>query len=162
MRSIKLALLLCLMSCAPALAHQSKHKGLVIHHPWVRALAAGETRSMGYVVITNSGKHADTLIAASIGQSGKGRIVTMADIGEVSPQCTHTSGVVIEPGQTITLSPGGLSIVFTDVPTTLIENTYVDGTLVFAEAGVLRVEFFVEPVDAQAPSHAPDCAEIGQ
>jgi len=50
---------------APAVAHQYELGTLVIGHPWSRPTAPGMPMGVAYLSITNNGKTADALVAAS-------------------------------------------------------------------------------------------------
>jgi periplasmic copper chaperone A len=151
-----LALFCCLVAMGAPVseAHQVKHGGLVISHPWVRALPPGPTVTAGYLRIHNTGAEPDWLISATAEFAQSGMLhqdsVNAEGIMQMRPL---TDGIEIPAGATIELKPGGAHLMFNGVKKALQLDVYHSGTLVFKRAGPLTVEFFVEPVSAKDASH---------
>ncbi len=68
-------------------------------------------------------------------------------------------GIVIEPGATVALKPGGLHMMLMGLKRGPKEGERVKGTLAFETAGKLDVEFKVEKLGAKAPADADAPAE---
>lgn len=60
-------------------------------------------------------------------------------------------GLVIKPGETVTLKPGGYHLMFLDLTKPLTKGEMAKGTLTFEKAGAVPVEFEVESIAAKAP-----------
>jgi hypothetical protein len=58
--------------------------------------------------------------------------------------------IEIKPGETVELKPGAFHLMFTDLKTRLVKGQSVKGTLTFANAGTVDVEFAVEGMGATA------------
>ena len=127
-----------------ATAHEVKAKGLQMEHPWIRAAGKGVAVTAGYVEITNTGKTADRLVGATLKGAAKGEIHETAIEDGVARMRPVTAGIEIGAGQTVALKPNGLHLMFTGLTTTMDEDSYVDGTLLFEKGGTVEVEFFVE------------------
>jgi copper(I)-binding protein len=67
-------------------------------------------------------------------------------------------GLVIAPGATVTLAPGGYHMMFVDLTAPLKKGERVKGTLRFEKAGTVPVEFAVEAIGAKAPEGAQGAA----
>jgi copper(I)-binding protein len=53
--------------------------------------------------------------------------------------------VEVPPGQTVTLAPGGMHVMFMGLGAPLTEGEKIDAELVFEKAGRVEVQFNVEP-----------------
>ncbi len=72
------------------------------------------------------------------------------------------NGLVIKPGETVTLKPGGLHLMFLGLKDPLKKGESVKGSLSFAKAGSVPVSFTVEALAAKAPgSAAPEAGHSG-
>ncbi len=128
---------------------------LTIATPWLRATPAGATVAGGYVSITNAGTVPDTLTAAAIPLARRGTIHSMSMDGGVMRMAPVEGGLTIRPGETVTLAPGGLHLMFEDLTASPKAGETVAGTLTFARAGTVPVTFTVAPIGAQAPAAPP-------
>jgi copper(I)-binding protein len=63
------------------------------------------------------------------------------------------SGLAIAAGQSIDLKPGGYHLMFTGLKEGLKDGRTVKGSLAFAKAGTVAVEFQIAPIGAQADGH---------
>jgi copper(I)-binding protein len=61
-------------------------------------------------------------------------------------------GLGIKPGETVVLKPGASHAMFIDLNTPPKVGQAIRGTLIFAKAGKVDVEYKVEPLGARAPS----------
>jgi periplasmic copper chaperone A len=127
-----------------AAAHEFKLGDLVLLHPWTRATAPGAPVAGGYVTITNTGTAPDRLVSGSFEASASFEIHEMTMEGDIMKMAELPNGLEIPAGQTITLKPGGLHMMFIGLKTPLAEGAKVKGTLVFEKAGKVDVEFVVE------------------
>jgi periplasmic copper chaperone A len=121
---------------------------LTITAPWTRATPAGARVGGGYMKITNAGKEPDILIGGSLPQAGRFELHEMAVTDGVMRMRELARGLEIKPGETVELKPGGYHVMFMDLKEPLKQGAALKGTLVFAKAGKIEVEFQVAPVGA--------------
>ena len=60
-------------------------------------------------------------------------------------------GLEIKPGETVTLKPGSLHVMFVDLKHPLEPGKTVEATLQFEKAGTVEVEFPIAAIGAAAP-----------
>jgi copper(I)-binding protein len=142
----------CILTAAflavPALAHDYTAGALKIRHPWARATPKGAPVGGGYLSITNTGSEPDRLIGGSSPIGKKLEIHQMSMDHGVMKMRPVGDALVIPPGKTVTLSPGGLHIMFVDLNQPLKQGDKIPATLEFAKAGKVQVEFSVEGMGA--------------
>lgn len=107
----------------------------------------------GYLSITNAGGSADRLISASSEIAPAVELHTMTTEGGMMKMEQLKDGIVLPPGETVTLAPGGLHIMFIGPNQPFVEGECVALTLKFEQAGDLPVMLKIGPVGA---SGAPD------
>ena len=139
---------------APAGAHDYKAGALAIAHPWTRATPNGAKVGGGYLSVTNTGSAPDTLLGASVTGADHVEIHAMTMDGTVMKMAPVENGLVIAPGATVTLAPGGFHMMFVDLKAPLKKGDRIAGTLRFEKAGTVPVEFAVEAIGAKAPAGA--------
>ncbi len=127
---------------------------LAIDTPWMRATPGGAKVAGGYVRITNRGAQADRLVGASFAGSGKASIHSMTMDGGVMKMAAVEGGLVIGPGETVDLKPGGFHIMFEELTAAPKVGQSIPGTLVFERAGTVPVVFAVAPIGARSPNVA--------
>jgi len=142
MKHLTLALALLAL---PAVAHEVTTDSLVIDHPYALETVATAMSGAGYMTITNTGSAPDRLLDVR------------ADFPRVSLHGTETDaqgvtrmipveGIEIAPGETVTLAPGGMHVMFMGLDgDPFEEGERIPATLVFERAGEIEVEFWVEP-----------------
>lgn len=151
MRRLMLGALLLPLS-GIALAHDFAFEGLQIDHPWIRATPPGATVAGGYLSITNTGSTTDRLLSVTTVISPPASIhETMIEDG-VARMVPLSDGLVIPQGETVTLDPLGVHIMFEELAAPLAAGTTIDAILVFEIAGEVSVVFNVEPIGALAPA----------
>jgi len=131
----------------PAAAHQYQLGSLLIDHPWSRATAPGMPMGVAYLSITNNGKAPDVLIAASTPAAARVEMhqTTIADgMARMRP----LSEVVIAPGSTVKIEPGGIHLMLVDLKAPLAAGKQVPLDLTFRRAGRISVQLSVETRDA--------------
>lgn len=150
---IRTALLLAiaLALSSPAMAEDAQLGALKITAAWARATPKGAAVGGGYVTITNTGKESDRLVGGSSDVSNRLEVHEMSMDKGVMKMRPVTDGVEIKPGQTVMLKPGGLHIMFTGLKKPLVQGEHIKGTLTFAKAGNVEVDFSVAGIGAQGP-----------
>jgi periplasmic copper chaperone A len=147
------ALALAFLATA-ASANDYKLGALEIQQPWARATPKGAGTAAGYVAIKNSGTTPDRLTGGSLAVAGAAQVHKMTMDGGVMKMRPVPDGIEIKPGETVELKPGGFHLMFTDLKARLVKGQLVKGTLTFANAGTVDVEFAIAGVGATAASDA--------
>ncbi|MEI8145955.1 MAG: copper chaperone PCu(A)C [Alphaproteobacteria bacterium] len=150
---IAAALLVLAIAATPAFPHGFKVGNLVIHHPWARATAPGAPVAGGYAEITNEGTTDDILVAATFENAERVEIHQMSMEGDVMKMAKLNEGLPIPAGKTVALKPGSFHLMLMGPKAPLVEGEMVKGTLTFAKAGVVNVEFVVEAMVKKDPAH---------
>jgi copper(I)-binding protein len=145
------AALFALLS-APAQAQEVKAGDLVITQPWSRATPGGAKIAGGYLMIENNGAAPDRLVSGSGDFAGKVEIHEMAMNNGVMTMRPLDKGLVIEPGKTVKLAPGGYHLMLMDLKTPLKQGDKVPLTLEFEKAGKVVLSLDVQGVGAQGPA----------
>jgi copper(I)-binding protein len=140
---------------APAAAHEYRLGSLHIAHPWSRETAAKAPVGAGFLVITNTGRTMDRLIAVKTAIADNAEIHTMTMDGGVMRMRELKGGLTIPAGERVALQPGAEHIMFMGLKGPIVLGADVKATLVFEIAGEVEVTFKVEPRAAAAqPLHA--------
>jgi copper(I)-binding protein len=149
------ALALAQTSIGSALAQEEpsyRAGSLVIEAPWSRATPGGAKIGSGYMRIVNRGSEPDRLIGGTASVAARLEVheSSMSDgIARMSPV---ESGLLIKPGETVELKPGGLHAMLVDLKQPLKEGETIKGTLVFEKAGTVAIEYRVGGIGAQSAS----------
>ncbi|GGE38403.1 hypothetical protein GCM10007276_14700 [Agaricicola taiwanensis] len=142
-RELALAFAVLAMTTSAVFAHGYEAGSLKIGHPWSRATPAGARVAAGYLTITNTGTEPDRLVGGSFERAGRFEVHEMKVTDGTMTMRELAGGLTIPAGDTVTLAPGGLHIMFQELKNRLSENERVKGTLVFEKAGTVEVEFAV-------------------
>ncbi len=150
--------LFCILASAllsvPALAQDYTAGSLKIGHPWARATPKGAPVGGGYLSITNTGREPDRLIGGSSPVAKQFEVHEMSIDHGVMKMRPVGDGLEIQPGQTVTLKPGGLHVMFVGLNQGLKQGDKFPAMLEFAKAGKVQVEFVVEGMGAAHGSDA--------
>jgi copper(I)-binding protein len=133
------------LCCAITIAATHEHGALRISQPWSRATAAGMPMGVAYLNITNLGKKADALIAASTPAAARVEMhhTTLVDgMARMRP----LREIAIAAGATVKIEPGGIHLMLVDLKAPLVAGEPVPLTLEFRVAGRVTVE-----LDVKAP-----------
>ena len=141
----------CLGAATPALATDYKLGSLEITQPWTRATAATAPTGAGFLTITNKGTTPDRLVSVRTSAANQSEIHEMKMEGNVMRMRELDGGLVIAPGATVALAPGGFHVMMMGLKAPLKEGTSVPLTLVFEKAGSIDVELSVKGLGATKP-----------
>ena len=154
---LTLAAALALFAMQPVAAHEFKLGELEIGHPWARMTPAGAKVGGGYLTIENDGKEADRLVAATAEVAERVEIHEMSVKDGVMNMRMLADGLEIPAGGEVKLAPGGYHLMMMGLKQPLKQGESFKGTLTFAKAGTVNVEFKVEgmggPQGAQPAGH---------
>ena len=143
------------MSGAPAdmpMAADVTLGDLTISGAFARATLPNAPVGGGYVTITNAGSEDDTLIAASSPVAGEVQLHEMSMQGDVMKMAELPDGIPVPAGETVTLKPGGLHLMFMQLKEPMVEGSNVPVTLTFAKAGTVTVNLAIAGSAATMPA----------
>lgn len=149
-RTIALAVVLAALA-APVRAEDVKAGDLVITQAWSRQTPSGAKVAGAYLTIENKGTSPDRLISGSGDIAGKIEVHEMAMDAGVMKMRPLDKGLVIDPGKTVKLAPGGHHLMMMDLKSPLKQGDKVPVTLEFEKAGKVTVSLDVQGVGAQTP-----------
>jgi copper(I)-binding protein len=153
-------LLLGALMCASGRAEEVKAGDLVITQGWSRATPGGAKVGGGYLTIENKGSTADRLIGGSAEIAGKVQLHEMAMNNGVMTMRPLDKGLVIEPGKTVKLAPGGLHLMLLDLKNPLKQGDKVPVTLEFEKAGKVSLSLDVQGIGAQGPANSDGSGQM--
>jgi periplasmic copper chaperone A len=133
-------------------AEEVKAGDLVITQAWSRATPGGAKVGGGYLTIENKGSTPDRLIGGSAEVAGKVQVHEMAMNNGVMTMRPLDKGLVIEPGKTVKLAPGGYHLMLLDLKGPLKQGERVQLTLEFEKAGKIALSLDVQGIGAQGPA----------
>lgn len=136
-----------------ALAHEYTLGDLTIDHPIVFETAVTARAGGGYMVVTNNGAADDVLLEVRA-EYPRVEVHETVDNDGVMRMQHLENGLVIPAGESVTLEPGGLHIMFMGLDGRPFEvGGEVPVTLVFERAGEIEVIFNVEARVQDAMDH---------
>jgi periplasmic copper chaperone A len=121
---------------------------LVIEGAFTRATLPNAPVGGGYLTITNNGDEADRLIAAVSAFSPDVQIHEMAVVNDVMQMRQIEEGIQIPAGESVSLAPGGLHLMFMQLETAFVEGETVPVTLTFENSGEIDIELDVRAFGA--------------
>lgn len=138
---------------ASAIAHEYKIGDLVIDHPIAYETPVTAMSGGGYLTITNTGGQADRLIAV---QADFPRVMLhTTEMKDDVARMMHIDGVDVPAGETVSLAPGGMHVMFMGLDGNPFEvGEQIPATLVFEQAGAIEIIFNVEERSGDATDHS--------
>lgn len=133
-------------------AASSEGSHLDVTQPWARATPPGAGAGGGFFTITNHGSTDDRLVSASSPITDRVEIHTMEMDGEVMRMQHLPGGIEIPAGETVTLAPGGLHLMFMALSSPIEEGQPIPVTLEFQHAESIETELQVVPAGASPDS----------
>ena len=124
---------------------------LTITGAFTRATLPNAPVGGGFLTIANNGAEADRLVAAASPVAAQVQLHEMKMEGDVMKMAELENGIEIPAGETVTLAPGGLHIMFMGLKQAFVEGQTVPVTLTFEKAGTVEVLLQVGAVGADAP-----------
>ena len=150
-----LALSLLLGGTGAALAQDYAAGPIRISHPWAPPTSDSAKDAPGYLTLTNTGSVPDRLISGSFIEASHLQIhTTTTERGRT--KMTSTDALVINPGETIVLKPGGPHLMFVDLKGPLKAGMSAQSILRFERSGTVLLEFVVEGSASKAKSARKD------
>jgi copper(I)-binding protein len=147
------AIALAVIALAPIVARAGDFTVGKIHvvQPWTRATPKGASTGAGYMTITNTGTAPDRVSCVASDVSAQCQIHAMTVEDGVMKMRPVEGGLEIKPGETVTLKPGGMHVMFLGLKQPLQQGKTVKTTLKFENAGTLDLDLPVAAIGAPAP-----------
>lgn len=145
-RSILVCIALVIASAA-ADAADVPQKSLDIRDPFARATPPGAKSTAVYMTIENKGKEPDRLLSAKSPAAGIVEIHEMKMDGGMM-QMREVKDIVVAPGATVELKPGGYHVMLMDLKQPLKQGDTLPVTLRFEKAGAVEVKATVAAMGA--------------
>ena len=117
---------------------------LQINDSHIRATPPEAPVAAGYVSILNTGTESERLLGAAALFARKTEIHEMQMVDDVMRMRPVDSGVTISAGETVTLGPKGLHLMFMHLKEQMKEGEQRIVTLVFEKQGEVRIFFGVK------------------
>ena len=125
-------------------AHDYRLEDIEISHPHTGVTTASSLSAAGYLRLINHGTLPDRLIGIRT-DAGMAMIhLSLVDDQGIASMKMLPDGIEIPAGATVTLEPGALHVMFTDLAAPFVAGAMIPATLSFAKAGSIAVEFEVE------------------
>lgn len=120
---------------------------------YTRAMPPRARTGGGFVTITNKGTESDRLVSASSPAAPHVEIHMMSMNNDVMVMRRMEDPLDIPAGEAVQLKPGGLHIMFIDVPVAFVKGEMVEVTLTFEHAGDVTLHM---PVGALGSKEMPE------
>ena len=131
--------------------------GLEISQAWTPAPPKGASVAAGYVTIKNTGSQAEMLVGGTADIAKRVQIHEMRMTNGIMRMRQIKPGLVIKPGETARLQPGGNHIMFLDVERHPAAGDTFTGTLQFEKSGPITTTFQVMPLGTRVgPNSRPN------
>ena len=124
---------------------------LTIATPWTRQAPPGATMGAGYLTITNTGTEPDRLLDGTAQFAERVAMHTMTMRDGMMRMAPMEGGLLVGPGETVTLAPGGDHIMFEEMTASPKAGERVPVRLRFERAGEVEVEMSVAGIGASRP-----------
>jgi periplasmic copper chaperone A len=146
-RTVAIMTTLLLLAVTVSFGHDIKKGDIVLTQLWSRATPAGAKVAAGFLTIENTGPDPDRLVDIKT-PVGKADIHETAAVNGVSTMRPLQGGLAIAPGQKVTLAPGGLHVMITELKEPLREGEILHLTLRFLKAGEIDATLHIRPPGA--------------
>lgn len=142
--------LLALAGNAPA--HDVTAGAIEVGHPFARATPPAARTGAGYFTLTNTGTTEDRLVAVT-GEAAQRIEIHETTVTDGIARMRPVAGVVIAPGETVELAPGGMHLMLMGLRQPLVEGDRVPIVLSFEKAGEVAVDLAVEAIGPARTAH---------
>jgi copper(I)-binding protein len=102
--------------------------------------------------IVNRGSEPDRLIGGTAAVAARVEVHESSISDGIARMRPVDGGLLIKPGETVEMKPGGLHAMLVDLKQPLKEGDAITGTLVFEKAGTVAIEYRVGGIGAQNAS----------
>lgn len=157
MRPVFRSIFLCTLAlnlAAPLMAHGFTAGSLKIDHPWTRETTKGQVVGGGFLTIVNEGKVDDLLVSATTPGAAEVQLHTVTMNNGVMQMRRVKGGIAIPARQVVKLEPGAMHIMFMGLKAPLARGKMLPVALRFRRAGIVKVQFAIQPVDSSGLNEA--------
>jgi copper(I)-binding protein len=162
-RSIRTAAIIAALlvpTVTASFGHEVKKGDILLTELWSRATPPGAKVAAGFFTVENTGSEADRLVGITT-PVGKAEVHETAAVNGVSTMRPLEGGLSIAPGQKVTLAPGGLHVMITELKESLKEGQMLPLTLRFQKAGEVEAALHIRPPGAPGPGDAGGAGHSG-
>ncbi|SFZ86272.1 Copper(I)-binding protein [Devosia enhydra] len=128
---------------APTISGEVKLGDIAISGAFSRATLPNAPVGGGFLTIANTGTLDDRLVSASADVGRETQIHEMAVVNDVMRMRQLDGGIPVAAGETVTLSPGGLHLMFMGLNGPLVEGESFPVTLTFEKAGSITIDMSI-------------------
>ena len=129
---------------------------IAIEGAWMRQSPPRATAGAAWMTIRNTGETDDVLLGGSAPFAARLEVHEMAVTDGVMTMRMLADGIPIPAGETVTLEPGGLHVMFMGLQDAPVANETAELTLRFAEAGEVTLRLPVAAIGAGRPAMGDD------
>lgn len=147
------------LNVPPAKAQNAERNGIAVSEAWAQATPPAAKTGALYATIHNSGDKPDRLISLESDVADAGVVHKMTMEGGIMRMRPLSKGLVVPPGDTVALAPGGMHGMLIGLKQPLKAGETFHATAVFETAG--RIEISVPVVAMGAPAPAGHAMEGG-
>lgn len=133
--------------------HAAPQEGVIVSDGWAPPTPNGVNVSAGFLTIVNHTGSDDRIVAVTSPRAGRVEIHEMALVGAVM-QMRPVESLAAAAGQTVTLAPGGLHLMFYEVTQPFAQGETIPVQITFERAGAMDVALAVRPPNAPAAQAA--------
>jgi copper(I)-binding protein len=149
MKHLVLLLVMLIGATAPARAEEVRVGDIVVSGAWGRP-SVGSSPAAVYLTLRNEGVAADRLVGVATPAAGMAMIHESYTEDGIA-KMRMLDAVDVAAGQTVTLAPGGVHIMLSDLPAPVKEGQVVPLDLTFEKAGTAQVEARIGKLGAKGP-----------
>jgi copper(I)-binding protein len=120
---------------------------LIVQNAWMRATPGSDTAA-AYLVLRNTGVEPIIVIGVKSPVASHVMIHETTTKNGMSQMRMHEK-LVIAPGQSVMLSPGGMHVMLSGLKKSLLIGQTVPLVLLLANGGTVQTAVIVKPLDAQ-------------
>jgi copper(I)-binding protein len=132
-----------------ALAAAAEPPAIVITDAWARATPPGAKSGAAYVTVTNKGTEADKLLSATTPVAGEAQLhTTITEDGVMKMR--PVSAIDLKPGASVTLKPGGMHLMLTQLKQPLKAGDSFPVAFTFEKAGRVTATVKVQKAGAMS------------
>ena len=114
---------------------------IVINKPWIKSIYSGQKVTSGYLEIINNSKSDDVLLSIESNFAKNNQIHSVNIQNDVMKMKYLKSGLLIKKKSKISLKPGALHLMFSDVNEELKNKKYLYIKLNFKKNGSIEIPF---------------------
>lgn len=139
---------------SPAMARDYSAGPLLVAHPWAPPTLGKQKIGVAYFTVRNPGAEDDRLLGVDLPDGGTAQLHNSQIENDVM-RMRPIDGAVIAAGGELTLKPGAMHVMLSDLPGPLIEGGLLKLKLHFEKAGPIEVAAMIEKRSVTPSSPSP-------